>query len=94
MLSLLTKNTTHVNTTTQTLTQEEKVNVEIMKRIMSEKKTTVPSLRNQDWRLVKSGTEKVNDLLTNIPTNNITELNDLFLYHTFPPHFFFKLIFT
>ena len=26
---------------------------------------------------VKSKTEKVNDLLTNIPTNDITELNDL-----------------
>ena len=44
---------------------------------MSEKKTTLPSLRNQDWRTVKSETEKVNDLLTNIPTNDITELNDL-----------------
>ena len=61
---------------TQILTQEEKINVEIMKRIMSEKKTTLLSLRNQDWKTVKSGTKKVSDLLTNIPTNNITELND------------------
>ena len=44
---------------------------------MSEKKTTKPFLRNQDWRIVKSETEKVNYLLTNIPTNDITELNDL-----------------
>ena len=44
---------------------------------MSEKKTTLPSLRNQNWRTAKSETEKVNDLLTNIPTNDITELNDL-----------------
>ena len=43
---------------------------------MSEKKTTLPCLKNQDWRTVKSKTEKVNHLLTNIPTN-ITELNDL-----------------
>ena len=40
---------------------------------MSEKKTKLPSLRNQDW----TEPEKVNDLLTNIPTNDITELNDL-----------------
>ena len=32
---------------------------------------------NQDCRTVKSETEKVNDLLTNISTNDITELNDL-----------------
>ena len=54
-----------------------KINVDIIKRIMSEKKTTLPSLRNKDWRTVKSETEKVNDLLTNILTNDITELNDL-----------------
>ena len=34
------------------------------------------SLRNQDWT-VNSETEKVNNLLTNIPTNDITEWNDL-----------------
>ena len=44
---------------------------------MSEKKTTLPSLRNQEWRTVKSKTEKVNDLLINIPTNDIMDLNDL-----------------
>ena len=44
---------------------------------MSEKKTQLPSLRNQDWTIVKSKTEKVNDLLTNISKNDITELNDL-----------------
>ena len=32
-----------------------------IKRIMPEKKTTLPSLRNQDWKTVKSETEKVND---------------------------------
>ena len=46
---------------------------------MSKKKTTLPSLRNQNQKTVKSETEKVNDLLTNIPTNNIMELND-FIY--------------
>ena len=48
------------NTKTQTLTQKEKMKVEIMKRIESENKTPLPSLRNQDWRTVKSETEKVN----------------------------------
>ena len=43
---------------------------------MSEKKTTLLSPRNQNWRTVKSKTEKVIDLLTNISTNKITELND------------------
>ena len=65
------------NTQTQTLTQEEKTNVDNITRITSEKKTIWPSLGNQDWRIVKSETEKVNDLLTNISTNDITELNDL-----------------
>ena len=44
---------------------------------MSENETTLPSLRKQDWGKVKSETEKVNNLLTNIPTDDITELNDL-----------------
>ena len=61
----------------QTPTQEDKINVEIMKRVMSEKKTTLSSLRNQDWRTVKSKTKKVNDLLRNILTNNIAEQNNL-----------------
>ena len=32
---------------------------------------------NHDWRSVKSETKKVNDLWTNTPTSNLTELNDL-----------------
>ena len=48
-----------------------------MKRILSAKKTTLSSLKNQDWRTLESETEKVNDLLTNISTNNITKLNNL-----------------
>ena len=54
-----------------------KMNVNTIRRILSEKKTTLPSFRNQDWRSVKSETEKVNDLLTNLLTNDITELNNL-----------------
>ena len=59
------------HTHTQTLTQEKKqTDIDIIRWIM-------PSLGNRDWRIVKSETEKVNDFLTNIPTNDITELNDL-----------------
>ena len=55
------------------LTQESKINVELMKKIMAEKKTTLPSLRNQ-LEEVKVESEKVNRLLTDISTGNITEL--------------------
>ena len=44
---------------------------------MSDKKTTLPSLRNQDWRTIKLETEKSKDLLTNIPTKNIMVLKFL-----------------
>ena len=58
------------------------MNVDIIKWIMYEKKTTWSSLCNQDWRTVKSETEKVNDFLTNIPANDIIELNDLMYART------------
>ena len=38
------RNSTHPNLTEQTLTQEEKMNIEILKRILSAKKTRLPSL--------------------------------------------------
>ena len=71
--------TPQTNEQTQTLTQEEKINADTIRRIMSEKKITLPSLRNQDWGTVMSETEKVNDLMTNILTNDTTELN-AFIY--------------
>ena len=49
------QNITYPNTE-QTLTQEEKINVVTIKRMMSGWKTTLPSLRNQDWK--KSKNEK------------------------------------
>ena len=64
------------NTQTQRLTKKKKTNVDI-KTIMFEKKTTLLSLRNQHWKTVKFETEKLNDLLTNIPISEITEFNDL-----------------
>ena len=53
------------------------MNIEILKRIMPEKKARLPSLRNQDWKTVKVEIEKINKILTHISTNNITELNEL-----------------
>ena len=47
-----------------------------MKRILPEKKTVLLSIRNQNWKIVKAETEKINIYLTNIPKNT-TELNDL-----------------
>ena len=54
------------------------MNVENLKRIIYERKTTLSSLRKIDWRRVKAKTEKKTDLLTHISTKNITGLNELF----------------
>ena len=61
-----------MQTQKQILTQEEQTNTDIIRRTVSEKKTTLPSLMNKDRRTVMSKTEKVNHLLT-----IITELGDL-----------------
>ena len=59
------------------LTLEDKINVQLIKKFITEKKTTFPllSIINQDWNKVE--TEKVDKLLTNIPSDNITELKEL-----------------
>ena len=44
---------------------------------MNSEKTTLPSLRNIEWRIVKAKTNKVNQVQTYTSTNNITELNEL-----------------
>ena len=51
------------------------MNVETLKKMMSEKKNTLPSLKHQNWKTVKAETEKINELLVHI-SSNITELND------------------
>ena len=53
------------------------MNTDILKRIMSEKKTSLPSLRNQDWKTVKAETAKINELSTHILMKNITKLNEV-----------------
>ena len=49
-------NTTQPNNTMQTLLLEQKINLENLKRLMNGKKTTLPSLRNIQWRTVKTKT--------------------------------------
>ena len=41
----------------------------------NDEKTTLSSLRNIEWRIDKAETNKVNQVLTYISTNNITEFN-------------------
>ena len=61
----------------QVLTQEQNFILKIFKRILNSEKSTLPSFRNIEWRIVKAETNKVNQVLTYIPTNNITDLNEL-----------------
>ena len=65
------------NNPKETLSQELKVNLENVKRIMNSKKTTLLSLRNIEWRPVKTETNKINQVLPYISTNNITGLNEV-----------------
>ena len=70
-------NTAQPNNPEQTLSLEQKLNLGNLKRILNSEKTTLPSLRNIEWRTVKAETNKVNQVLTYVSTNNITELNEL-----------------
>ena len=63
----------HPSNTKHKLTQEDQMNIELIKKIMTGKKTTSASFRSQDWKKVKVEFKKVNESLTNIPTDNITE---------------------
>ena len=62
---------------TETISQEQQTNLENLKRIMNSEKTTLPLLRNIEWRTLKTETNKINQILPYISTNNITELKDL-----------------
>ena len=44
---------------------------------MNSVKTTLPSLRNIEWRTLKTETNRINQMLPYVSTNNISELNDL-----------------
>ena len=61
----------------ETLSQEQKINLENVKRIMCSEKTTLPSLRNIEWKTLKIETNRINHIQPYISINNITELNEL-----------------
>ena len=44
---------------------------------MNSEKTTLTSLRNIEWRTVKTETNEINQVLSYISTDNITKLNEL-----------------
>ena len=56
--------------------QEQQANLENLKRIMNSVKTTHLSLRNIEWRTLKTETNRINQMLPYISTNNISDLND------------------
>ena len=70
-------NDTLPNNQEEALSQEQKINLENVKRIMNSEKTTLPSLRNIEWKTLKIETNKINHILPYVPTNYITELNEL-----------------
>ena len=43
---------------------------------MNSEKTIIPSLRNIEWRTIKTETNKINQVLPYTSKNNITELNE------------------
>ena len=71
------KNATLPSNTKETLSQEKRRNLENLKRIIKTEKTNLPSLRNIQWRTFKTETNKINQILSYISTNVITELNEL-----------------
>ena len=44
---------------------------------MNSVRTTLPSFRNIEWRTLKTETNKINQIIPYISTDNITVLNDL-----------------
>ena len=71
------KNATLPSDPEEILSQEQKTNVENVKRIMNSEKTKLPSLRNIEWKTLKTENNKINQILPYISTNNITDLNEL-----------------
>ena len=71
------RNSTQPNNPEQTLTREQKVNLENLKRIMNGEKTTLLSQPNIEWRRVKTEMNEINQVLPYVSMNDITELNEL-----------------
>ena len=64
---------TQPNNAEQTLIQEQKNDLENSKRIINVEKISLPSLRNIKWKTVKTETNKINQVLLYISTDNIIE---------------------
>ena len=62
---------------TERLSHKQQKNLENLKRIMNSEKTNLPSLRNMESRTLKTETNKINQTLPYISTNNITVLDEL-----------------
>ena len=75
------KNATLPSDPKETLSQKQKTNVENVKRIVNSVKTNLLSLRNIEWRTLKTETNIINQILPYISTNNIIELNELIYAH-------------
>ncbi len=56
---------------------KDKISIELVKKITPEKMTALRSFWNQDKKNVKLETEKIDKLLPNIPTDDITDLNEI-----------------
>ena len=65
-------NTAQPNKPEQTLSQEQKLYLENLKRVMNSEKITLPSLRNIEWRIVRAQTNKVNQVLAYLSINELT----------------------
>ena len=47
------------------LKHEDKIDIELITKIMTKKNTALPSLKNQDWKKVTVESEKLSKLLPN-----------------------------
>ena len=70
------RNTTDFSTTKHMLTEKDTITIELLKKIMIEKKTTLPFLRNQTEKF-KAEKEIVTKLWPQISPCNITEPTEL-----------------
>ena len=66
--------TSHTDTS-QNKQKEKKINEDNLKKITSERKTTISLLRNHYWKRVKVYPEKIKQIVKIYFNNNIAEIN-------------------
>ena len=64
------------------LTQEDKLNVVVLQKTMTEKRLHYHPSKTETWKKVKVETEKINKLSKNIPKGDISELKELIYAET------------